>query len=238
MAEKLSTGMSNKRLRGVLMGHEKLLLLDSEAKALAPRVKSCRVKLKETERALEDAVDEEAALTYVALACDAQGDLETKTFADEMYNACGRSRGAARFKAAFPKGQADVTQPRLFEQRDKLNEYLITWTEVAKKDDLVTAWLPRMTKASDDQTTALDAMVAGAKAVATAEVAERMARLEAVALWDSNYGELYQMFPGNRPRVEFFFPALRSQSRSAGEGDEGPTPPTPPSPSEPSEPTT
>ena len=89
--------MSNKRLRGLLSGHQKMLLTDPETEELAPGVEGVRVELKSTQRAFEDAIEEETGQRYMTVAQDGALDLIVKTFADELFNACGRKRTASRF---------------------------------------------------------------------------------------------------------------------------------------------
>lgn len=228
MAAALNTGMSNTKLRALLSGHEKLLVEDRETDDLAPGVATVRSELKTTSRDLEDAVEEAAGLEYVAIAKDKALDLDTKGFSDAMYNACGRKRSVLRFVSAFPKGQTHITQPRLWDQLERIDEYIPPWTTLAETDELVAEWLPRIKSGRDALSSALSNLDNGVSRINTAKWNEQRARMKAVALWDSDAGELLTRFAGNRSRGESFFPAVR-ESSSSQTGDEGTVqPPTPP----------
>lgn len=218
MAEKLTVEMSSARLRGALLGHEKLLVADAGARDLAPAVAEKRQDVKASARALEDAEENLAALIYVALARDDGADAIVKAFTDALYNACGRRRDDPRFIAALPSGQAHVTQPRLWEQLQRLDEYLPNWTALARTDALVAEWLPRLREGRDALQTPLDALKPAHDAKGAADWSELRARMGAVAIWDSDFGELMTRFPGDRRRVESFFPRLRARAEAeAGE---------------------
>jgi hypothetical protein len=148
-----------------------------------------------------------------------------------MFNACGRRRGDPRFTGTFPKGPADVSQPRLRDQLATMNRYLPEWAKLAAKDAVVAEWLPKLTAGKDALSSALERLKAANDAADTAKWADFRARLACVATWDSNHGELMRRFPGDRVRVESYFPVVSPSRREAGE-EEGPTetPPAGPTP--------
>lgn len=232
MAEKLSAKMGDTKIAGALLGFQKLIGGDTEVEDLDVRTDEIRQAVKAAGRAHQDAVENESAALYVALKKDGAADLVTKSFADAMYNACGRRRADPRFIAAFPKGQIDVTQPRLWDQLDMLDRYLPAWTDLAKKDTLVAEWLPKIRDARTILAAALDALKTAAEARNTARWNQLRARLGAVAIWDSNFGEIMSRFPGDRARVESYFPDISAARGRADEPDEenGAAPPAPAAP--------
>lgn len=227
MVAKLTVRMGNDRLRGLLFGHEKLLLRDPETTDLVPGVTAGRLLLRDALRSLQDAGDEETAALYVAIGADEYLDGLSKGFADAMYNACGRRRDDPRFVRVFPKGQVDVTQPRLWEQDSRMDKYLPEWTKLAKTDKLVADWIQRLGEAHAALKAALGAYKEAGKVTLDATWNERAARLNAAALWDSQIGELMDRFPNDRPRVERYFPRPY-KAPDAGDSTAEETPPATP----------
>ena len=72
----------------------------------------------------------------------------------------------------------------------------------------------------DTLNTALDALKTATDARNAARWNQLRARLNAVAVWDSNFGELMSRFPGDRVRVESYFPNV---SATAPATEEEPT---------------
>jgi hypothetical protein len=228
MPAKLDLNMSNARLRGLLTGHMKLVAADAQTSDLGPGVAGIRESLKTSGRALGDALDEEAGAMALAIGQDEHLDATSKQFADALFNACGRRREDPRYKAALPKGQLDLTQPRLWDQRAKFDQYLPNLTRLAERDPIVAEFLPRMREGRENLSTSLDGLKTASDAVAAARWTERTARMAAVAMWDSNYGELMGRFPGDRARVESFFPRVRYHAPAeAAETEPEPEPAAP-----------
>jgi hypothetical protein len=79
---------------------------------------------------------------------------------------------------------------------------------------------------------ALAALKTAHEARSAARWNQMRARMSAIAIWDSNHGELMRRFPGDRTRVESYFPTISAGTVEADEDApaEPPAAPTPPTP--------
>jgi len=232
VTERLNQRMGDTKIAAALLSFEKLVRGDSAVEDLGPRTAEIRGAVKTAGREYQDAIENESAALYVALNKDNQLDLLSKGFADALFNACGRRRDDPRFKAAMPRGAADVSQPRLWEQETKINSYIPEWTKLADRDTVVAEWLPKIREGATNLTSALAALKTATDGRNTARWNQLRARMSAIAIWDSNHGEVIRRFPGDRARVESYFPTISAGTVEAEEETPaapptGTTPPTP-----------
>ena len=195
------------------------LTADTRTRELAPLCKQRTDDIRAARRARESAQEGLIVTEAFADAADDGLDLTTRAFADAVYNAAGRDRGAMAWKRVFPGGVTPFTQPRLADQVEAAKG-LLRHLGTLGTDPVVAEHKPRIEAGLADLTAALAPVKKAAADLEAARTAEYLARSAFVATYVSTYGAVIEKL-GARRLAEPFFRRFRAEP----DADEPETPP-------------
>lgn len=198
------------------------LAVDARTAELAPLLKTRTDGVQAAWRARQDAGLALIPVQARADAADWELDAAIKSFADALYNACGRSRDGTRYRRVLPNGQAAFTQPRLFDQIEAASQLLHLF-DAAADDPVVQAHRPAIEAGLAGLKATLEPYKDSLAAEQKARLDETLARTTFAATYNSTYG-LVLGAGLSKGQAEGFFLRYVSRAPHVDDVDDTPTP--------------